>query len=542
MTIFGIDLGTTYSCIAYIDDSGRPVIAKNRIGEDATPSVVFFENDTNVVVGREAKNCVKISPDLVVSLIKRKMGEPDVRLDFHGVPHSPETISALILKELARSAAEYTNEEVTDVVITVPAYFGVAEREATRNAGRIAGLNVLNLVPEPVAAALHYDTMSAGADQTILVYDLGGGTFDTTVIRLRGNDVSVVCTDGDHRLGGADWDERLADHLLTAFLAEHPGSEAADSEDFLQELASAAEDLKKALSSVESRRHNLRFAGQTARVELTREGFEQLTADLLERTFQITERTVALARERGVAAFDHVLLVGGSTRMPGVADGLRERFGFEPRLLDPDLAVAKGAALFALIESVKVALPGDGTAAAGPLDEAAVNDVADRLGIAPDRVQELAARRVTTVVPRAFGVRIIDFDNPQRDSEDAVIDHVLHANDPLPATPPSRDYYTLDDNTVRIALRICEQAGATESARTSDNREIGLGVITELPRLPKNSPVEVTFAMGETGNLRVRGMERSTGKDVVVDIQIDGLTVQEVARATDQITRYSVGS
>lgn len=354
MATFGIDLGTTYSCIAYVDDTGRAVIAKNAVGEDTTPSVVFFETADNVVVGRDAKSSAKISPELVVSLIKRQMGEK-VTLPFHGVDHTPETISAFILREVVRAAAETTGEQISDVVITVPAYFGVSQRQATRNAGEIAGLNVLDVVPEPVAAALHYEAVGAGKDSTILVYDLGGGTFDTTVIRLTGNDVSVVCTDGDHHLGGADWDDKISEFLLEQFQSEHPGSGAAEGEEFLQELAIAAEDLKKALSSTVTRRHNMRFAGEVTRAELSRELFEQLTADLLDRTFQITARTIETARSKGIERFDDVLLVGGATRMPAVAAGLRARFGFEPRLHDPDLAVAKGAALFGLIQSIKVA-------------------------------------------------------------------------------------------------------------------------------------------------------------------------------------------
>src|SRR6185312_8076769 len=246
MTTFGIDLGTTYSCIAYVDEAGRATVVKNALGEELTPSVVYFESADSVVVGREAKAVAKLFPKLVVSRIKREMGE-DVAYVFHEKKHTPESVSALILRELANAAEAETGEAVKDVVITVPAYFGVAQREATRQAGRIAGFNVLNVVAEPVAAALHYEAMGKGEDRTILVFDLGGGTFDTTVIKIAGHDVQVVCTDGNHRLGGADWDDKIADFLLDRFCDENPGSTAADSEEFLQELALAAEDIKKAL-------------------------------------------------------------------------------------------------------------------------------------------------------------------------------------------------------------------------------------------------------------------------------------------------------
>src|SRR4051794_32528852 len=356
MTTFGIDLGTTYSCIAYVDKWGQSTLIRNSFDEFTTPSVVYFESPDNVLVGKEAKGLAKICPELVVSLIKREMGR-DLELELHGHVHTPETISALILRELARYASEQTGQTVRDVVITVPAYFGEAEKLATRNAGRIAGLNVLSLVPEPVAAALHYDALQTGSDRTILVFDLGGGTFDTTVIRLTPDAVTVICTDGDHNLGGADWDRQIADFLQEDFDRMHPGSGAGASEEFGQELLLVAEDMKKSLSSSQYRRYTTSFGGRTSQVSLSREELEALGGPLLDRTMEITERTVLTARHAGVEQFDDVLLVGGATRAPAVEAALRERFGFEPRRFDPDQAVAKGAALFALIESVKIILP-----------------------------------------------------------------------------------------------------------------------------------------------------------------------------------------
>ncbi|WP_430786427.1 Hsp70 family protein [Actinoplanes sp. G11-F43] len=537
MTTFGIDLGTTYSCIAHVDGRRGPVISKNADGDDSTPSVVFFESATNVIVGKQAKNVAKISPELVVSLIKRSIGQPGVELRFHDVAHTPESISALILKELVRAAEESTGETVTDVVITVPAYFGVREREATRNAGQIAGLNVLNLVPEPVAAALHYEALTFEGDRTILVYDLGGGTFDTTVIQMRGHDISVVCTAGDHELGGADWDAQLANWLLERFMAEHPGSEAETSEQFLQLLATEAEDLKRALSRSESKKHSMSFDRAALRVELTRDDFERMTADLLERTFAMTQRTIEVAAGKGVTSFDEVLLVGGSSRMPAVAAGLRQRFGFEPRLHEPESAVAKGAAQFALIESVKIALPAEEDGGATQL-----STVADQLGISTEQVATLAAKRVTSVVPRAFGVEVQSPGHAEADADGIVVDHILKANDPLPATPPVRQYYTAQPNQTRIELSVCEQAGEVESARPDANRTIGSGLISGLPPLPKGSPIDVLFEMGETGALRVRAVELTTGKDVVVELQVDGLSEAEVAQARISVAQYQVGN
>jgi molecular chaperone DnaK (HSP70) len=537
MATYGIDLGTTYSCVAYIDDTGRPAVVKNMIGEDTTPSVVYFETPDNVVVGRDAKNSAKLEPDLVVSLIKRQMGQ-DVELSFHGTTHTPESISALILTELARAATEFTGEPARDVVISVPAYFGVAEREATRNAGKIAGLNVLNVVPEPVAAALHYEVVAPEGERTILVYDLGGGTFDTTVIRLAGNEINVVCTDGDHHLGGADWDDRIVRHLLERFLAEHPDSAAGDNEDFLQELTISAEEMKKALSSTQSRRHNMRFGGDVSRVELTRETFEQITSELLERTLDITARTVATAKEKGVSTFDDVLLVGGATRMPAVAAKLSERFGFDPKLHDPDLAVAKGAARFALIESVKLRLPdqgGEKDAAASP---AAVQKVADQLGIAADTVMRLARKKVRTVVPRAFGIKVVDADDPAR--KRLKVAHLLAANTPLPASPDTERFGTVEPNQVEIEIEIWEQAGATLSPELADNAPIGRGLISGLPPLPQGSPIDVTFTMNETGVLHVHAVELKTGKDLHIELQIQGLSEEQVEQARNAVSRYTL--
>jgi len=567
MGTFGIDLGTTYSCIAYIDDSGRPTLIKNALGEDSTPSVVYFETPDNVVVGKDAKNSAKLYPELVISLIKREMGE-DVEYSLHGELHTPETISALILRELARSAAEQTGQEVQDVVITVPAYFGVAEREATRNAGKIAGLNVLNIVPEPVAAALHYESVGSGDDRTILVFDLGGGTFDTTVIRLSGDDINVVCTDGDHRLGGANWDEEIVLFLLAWFRSEHPEVDADSSEEFRQELIAAAEDMKKSLSTTRSRRYAMTYGGRTARAEVTREDLEELGSGLLERTMYITERTVQTARAAGITHFDDVLLVGGSTRAPAVAAKLRERFGFEPKLHDPDQAVAKGAALFALIQSVKVLLPDEAEQNAGPLNspqkddedeksaadlpeprstpesrramfsQAQVEKVADQLGMSVDQVRQLAVKSVTTVVPRAFGVKVLVAGDQPVPAWSVV--HVLEANRPLPAAPKPRQFYTAYPDQTMIELEIWEQAGSVSSPHLADNNKIGDGIITGLPPLPKGSPIDVRFTMTDTGSLRVEAIELSTGTELAIDLRIQGLSTAQVDEARTSVARYAL--
>jgi molecular chaperone DnaK len=546
MATFGIDLGTTYSCIARVDKSGRATVIKNALGEDLTPSVVYFESPDNVVVGQDAKSVARLYPDLVVSLIKREMGT-NFEQDFHGERHTPETISALILRELARAAAEDTGEPVEDVVITCPAYFGLAQKEATRKAGQIAGLNVLNIVPEPVAAALHYEAMGTEGDRTILVFDLGGGTFDTTVIKLEGNDIHVVCTDGDHHLGGADWDEAITAFLRNKFLEENPGSEADGNEEFMQDLAIRAEEMKKALSSVQSRRHHMRFGAETCRAELTRAEFEDLASTQLDRAMDITQRTIDTARKDGITSFDDVLLVGGSTRVPAVAARLRERFGFEPRLHDPDQAVAKGAALFAIIESVKIMLPDEeGVDAATSVSDPKVEQVAHQIGITPAKVLQLANKKVTSVVPRAFGIKVMDLkpgEEPPDDPDDAPhkIDHLLQANRPLPASPDTQTFCTVYADQVAIKVEIWEQAGAVASGELANNKKIGDGVITGLPPLPKQSPFDVTFKMNETGLLRVEAVEPKTGKKLNIELQTEGLAGAKVKveEARSVVARYA---
>jgi molecular chaperone DnaK len=541
MATYGIDLGTTYSCISLVDKTGRPVVLKSANGEDTTPSVVYFESPDNVVVGRQAKDSAVLFPDLVAELVKREMGR-DVHYTFHGQEHTPESISALILRELARAAQQQTDEVVEDVVITVPAYFGVLEREATRKAGQIAGLNVLDVLAEPVAAALDYQVLGdSAATRHILVYDLGGGTFDTTVIRIDGNDIEAVCTDGDNRLGGADWDSKIIEFLLTGFTDQHPDLDPGGDEQFMQDLATAAEQLKKALSATMSRKHNVRFAGAVVQIELTREGLESLTSELLERTMDITERTIGTAQEKGVQAFDDVLLVGGMSAMPAIARTLRERFGLQARLQDPHLAVAKGAALYALMQQVKVSLPDETQSGADPQ---AAQRVADQLGISVEQVQDMVAKRVATVVPRAFGIKVVDTRDPvfrtDPDSARRYISHLLHANTALPADAGPETFRTIEDNQSEVLLEVWEQAGSKESEELEHNTHIGEGSLKDLPPKPAGAPFQVVFHMTEMGLLKVHGREADSGQEVRFEIQIGGLDEVEMRQAARAVAHYEV--
>ena len=541
MATYGIDLGTTNSCVATVDHTGRPVILKSAVGEDTTPSVVYFESPDNVVVGRQAKESAVLAPQLVVEMVKRQMGQ-DVHYTFHGQDHTPESVSALILRELARAAEAEAREEVRDVVITVPAYFGVAEREATRKAGQIAGLNVLDVLAEPVAAALAYQALGeAGGVRHLFVFDLGGGTFDTTVIRIDGDDIQVVCTDGNHHLGGADWDNKIINFLLSGFTSQYPDLDPSGDEAFMQDLATSAEQLKKALSATMTRKQTVRFDGSVAQLELTREHLEELTSELLERAMEITERTIATAREKGVDHFDDVLLVGGMTIMPVIAATLRERFGLEGRLQDPHLAVAKGAALFALMRQIKVSLP-DGDAGAPP--DSMVQEVADQLGIDPEQVDAMRRKRVATVVPRAFGIKVVDTDDPLWNTDPArarrYITHLLTANTPLPADTAPETFATVYDNQRQVLLEVWEQAGSVASEEQEHNTRIGEGTLRDLPRRPAGAPFEVVFHMTETGLLKVHGWEAESGSEVRFEIQIGGLDEAGTQEAATKVAGYDV--
>jgi molecular chaperone DnaK len=532
-TTFGIDLGTTHSCIAYVDRSGRPVVVKNEIGADTTPSVVYFERPGQVLVGSAAKNSALLAPHLVASLVKRDMGSraPSDRV-YHRTKYTPEEISALILRELVRSAEKNDQLRVQDVVITVPAHFGIAERDATRRAGEIAGLTVLDVLDEPTAAALHYETTESGTGtRHVLVCDLGGGTYDTTVIRLQDNDIQVVCVAGDVHLGGADWDLRVRDRLLREFTAQHPRLDPTGDEIFMQDLLTIAENLKKTLSSTQSHRVELRFGGAVARVELTRDTLAELTVDLLDRVVDVTKRTIGTARAKGVLEFDEVLLVGGMTKVPSVAAALKERLNLDARLHEPDLAVAKGAALFAVIRKAQGG-------------SVTTRQTAADTGIPLDQVENLMSKKVTCVVPRGFGVKGIDPSDPLArvrplDAKQIVV-HLLQPNTPLPADTGPYPFATVVNNQRMVEIEVWEQSGPVASEEVEHNTRIGRGRLTGLPAGPAGTQVDVSFVMSETGRLSVHATEPSSGAELRFDLQIGDMDQAAVASARAGIAKHDV--
>lgn len=355
--IFGIDLGTTYSCIAYVDQYGKAMTIRNADGQMTTPSVVYFESNEKQIVGEEAKSMMVLEPENTVSFIKREMGT-EFRRTIHGTTYSPQEISAKILKKVVGDANAALQEqgilkegeEIKKVVITCPAYFGMAEKDATRSAGEIAGLEVLDIINEPTAAAINYGVMNTGTRKNVLVYDLGGGTFDVTIISIDGNTINVVCTGGDPKLGGKDWDNRLKDEAVDRWKKENDTEEDI-SEDLetLSDLMDRAEKAKKTLSTKEKVSFPINHEGDRMKLELTRAEYDTLTKRLLERTLELTDDCLKSAAQKGIGRdqIDEILLVGGSSRMPQVREAVERKYGIKASLFDPDEAVAKGAALYA---------------------------------------------------------------------------------------------------------------------------------------------------------------------------------------------------
>src|SRR5882724_6243605 len=345
--VYGIDLGATYSCIAYVDKHGTPVVLPNAEGDLTTPSVVYFENPNQVVVGQAAKEVVATHPDLCVSTVKRAMGDSNWERSFFGLTYKPQDISSFILRKLVIGAEKITGEKIEDVVISCPAYFGVLEKEATKQAGVLAGLNVLYVIPDSIAAALAYG-IEQDQEQVILVFDLGGIAFDISLIEIKKGQIAVISTSGDHQLGGRDWDDAIISYLTQKF-EEATGISAdmlLEDQKTYQELLNVAERCKKVLSSRQLVTDTIRFGGEQVDVGLSRETFEEITAQYLERTLLLTEQEIERARAEGFTKIHQILLVGGSTYMPQVIRSIKQRFPFEVRQFDPNQAVAKGAAIF----------------------------------------------------------------------------------------------------------------------------------------------------------------------------------------------------
>ena len=383
--VVGIDLGTTFSAIAHINEHGQEEIIPNAESDRITPSVIMFEDDV-ITIGKVAKQNASAVPEAIVEFVKREIGKPKTGeesfcREFGGNPYSAEELSALILQKLKQDAEAYLNTEVTDAVITVPAYFRDAEREATRNAGEIAGLNVLQVMNEPTAAALAYGVDIHGSDQNVFVFDLGGGTFDVTVMKVSGSKLEMIATNGDHRLGGKDWDDKIILHIAQMFKEEHGEDPLTDLHTY-QDIQLNAISAKESLSQRQKARIVCNHNGKSSRVELTREKFEELTDDLRQRCSALCAVVLSEAQMTW-GDIDVVLLVGGSTRMPMIQEMITEISGkaINPQEVNPDDVVALGAAIqgtLRQIEEHQIEEQASGTSNTASLPEDLPDAVKDR--------------------------------------------------------------------------------------------------------------------------------------------------------------------
>ena len=529
--IFGIDLGTTYSSISYVDDFGKAVIIPNSENERVTPSVVFFDEE-NIVVGEVAKESSKLYPNEVVSFIKRSMGEPNFLFEFGGQHYRPEEISAYVLKKLAQDARQYLGEEVIDVVITCPAYFGINEREATRKAGEIAGFNVRQIINEPTAAAIAYGSLDTSQKKTVLVYDLGGGTFDVTMIHISKEAVEVVCTGGDHNLGGKDWDDRIVSYLVEQFQEETSTKEdILDDPDTWQDLQLSAEKAKKSLSQRTKTPVAITHGGQRIKLMLERDKFEELTEDLIYRTIDFTREMLTEAKGKGYQKFDEFILVGGATRMPQVATRITKEFKVTPKIFDPDEAVAKGAAIYGwklalnddLIRRISektqktIERPenlSEMIVAKEISDEdfrQAARELADESGYTLPSVEN-AMLTVKNVTSKSFGVVA---HNPN--NEEIVFNLVLR-NTGVPVNI-KKIFYTAGENQKTVLIRIMESETNKVEIPLDNAIEIKKAVLHLPPDLPEDSPIQIVYELNEEGRLHITAEETTNAQkiNVVVD-------------------------
>ena len=529
--VFGIDLGTTYSCIAYVDETGRATVINNQEGTNTTPSVVNFASPTQVVVGQVAKENAVIDPQNTVSLVKTLMGKSNFAISYNG------EASSYILRKLAGDASKLIDAEVKDVVITCPAYFGTAERTATKNAGEIAGLNVIEIISEPTAAALYYGCAKEQGEKTVLVYDLGGGTFDVTVMHVSPGKIEMVCSDGNHELGGKNWDDAVMQYLASEFCSE-TGFDGDFDEYAQQDLRLKAEKAKQQLSTREKVPVMMDAAGLRARVEITRQTFDEITEALLNESIEKTDAAIALAAERGYT-IDEILLVGGSTRMPQVTKILTEKYGMEPKILEPDEAVAKGAAIYALgayevkveqwkemIESGQADMTDTKTREeAEKYSEPAAVTTNEIPGLRGHRMDEV----VTVVTSKSYALQVV------RNGEDKccnmIIKDVLMPGGSLSVT---RQFGTVDANQETAELVVFENDFHDEYFDVDTDFILGNATLDLPGNLPAGAPIEVTFTLNKEGILEVTGRDLTTNREIHATMQATAGTImskEEVAAA-----------
>jgi len=468
----GIDLGTTNSVVSVLE-GGDPVVIANAEGSRTTPSVVAFTKDGEVLVGEVAKRQAITNPDRTIRSVKREVGS-DWTIDIDDKAYTPQEISARILQKLKRDAESYLGEDVTEAVITVPAYFDDAQRTATKEAGAIAGLTVLRIINEPTAAALAYGLDKSDEDQTILVFDLGGGTFDVSVLEIGDGVFEVKSTAGDTKLGGDDWDQAIMDWIITSFKNDHGVDLGADNM-ALQRIKEAAEKAKIELSQTQQTQINLPFVTATDSgalhldYSLTRSRFQEMTADLIERCKKPFEQAIADAGLKK-GDIEHVILVGGSTRMPAVGDLVQSLTGAEPnRTVNADEVVAVGAAVQA--------------------------------GVLKGEVKDVLLLDVT---PLSLGI----------ETKGGVMTRLIDRNTTIP-TRRTEVFTTADDNQPSVEIHVLQ--GEREMGQF--NKTLGKFQLVDLPPSPRGVPqIEVTFDIDANGIVHVSAKDRATGTETSITI------------------------
>ena len=492
--IIGIDLGTTNSCVAVME-GGKATVVTNTEGSRTTPSVVAFTKSGERLVGEPAKRQAVTNADRTISSIKRHMGS-DYRVEIDGKKYSPQEISAMILQKLKADAENYLGEKVTEAVITVPAYFNDAQRQATKDAGKIAGLDVKRIINEPTAAALAYG-LDNDKEQKIMVYDLGGGTFDVSIIEIGDGVIEVLATNGDNRLGGDDFDKKVTDYMIEDFKKKE-GIDLSNDKMALQRLREAAEKAKKELSSSTTTNINLPFitANETGpkhfEMDLTRAKFDELTHDLVERTVIPVQNAL---KDAGLTAADlsKVLLVGGSTRMPAVQDKVRQLTGHEPsKTLNPDECVALGAS----IQGGKLA----GDAGAGDI-------------------------LLLDVTPLSLSIETLG----------GVATKLIERNTTIP-TKKSQVFSTAADNQTAVDIHVVQ--GERQFAK--DNKSLGQFRLDGIPPARRGVPqIEVTFDIDANGIVNVSAKDLGTGKEQHITITSgSNMSDSEIDKAVKEAAEY----
>lgn len=482
----GIDLGTTYSSLAIVNEHGEPEIVPNAESERLTPSVVFFDSDS-VIVGQIAKDSGAREPDHAVSFIKRQMGSPHWHYRYNGQELTPVEVSALILAKLKKDAEQYLGQPIPAVVITVPAYFDDARRRATINAAQVAGLEVVGLVNEPTAAAIAFGVDHSNRAETVLIYDLGGGTFDATLMYVEGESITIKATDGDHQLGGKDFEDALMKYVTDQFSREHGFDPTLEDPVIAADLRAQAEKAKHELSKRRKTMLILRARGKMSRVEVSREQFTQLIKPPIDRTISLI-RAVLNDAKMQIQDVDRVLLVGGSTRVPAVQEALQQYFGKEPdHSINPDEAVALGAALMAAKKRVEFS-PQDVPQA-----------VAERVG----------GLNITDVTSHSLGIEAFVPGTNQR-----INAIMIPRNSPIPSEK-SKEYITTLQGQTAIKVTIFQ--GEFQDPALCN--PIGEFVLGGLP--PNRSPgrkVRVTISCNTNGVVNVTALDIETGKETTTQV------------------------